>query len=50
MQQMQKSKAVLGGEGSGHIICLEQTTSGDGIILSLYFSTYKKIYTSWISD
>ncbi|CAC9446562.1 phosphoglucosamine mutase [bacterium endosymbiont of Bathymodiolus sp. 5 South] len=35
MQQMQKSKAVLGGEGSGHIICLEQTTSGDGIIAAL---------------
>jgi phosphomannomutase len=27
--------AVLGGEGSGHIICLEQTTSGDGIIAAL---------------
>ncbi|MDC9715433.1 MAG: phosphoglucosamine mutase [Gammaproteobacteria bacterium] len=35
MQQMQKSNAVLGGESSGHIICLEQTTSGDGIIAAL---------------
>ncbi|CAC9996572.1 Phosphoglucosamine mutase (EC 5.4.2.10) [uncultured Gammaproteobacteria bacterium] len=35
MEQMQKNNAVLGGEGSGHIICLEQTTSGDGIIAAL---------------
>jgi phosphoglucosamine mutase len=35
MEQMQKNNAVLGGEGSGHIICLEQTTSGDGIIVAL---------------
>ncbi|SMN15257.1 Phosphoglucosamine mutase [uncultured Candidatus Thioglobus sp.] len=35
MQQMQKNNAILGGEGSGHIICLEQTTSGDAIIAAL---------------
>lgn len=35
MEQMQKSNAVLGGEASGHIICLEQTTSSDGIIAAL---------------
>lgn len=25
----------LGGEGSGHIVCLEQTTTGDGIVAAL---------------
>lgn len=35
MEQMQKNNAVLGGEGSGHIICLNQTTSGDAIIAAL---------------
>ncbi|SFV86397.1 Phosphoglucosamine mutase [hydrothermal vent metagenome] len=35
MEQMQKNNAVLGGEGSGHIICLNQTTSGDAIIATL---------------
>ena len=29
------NEAVLGGEGSGHIICLEKNTSGDGIISAL---------------
>jgi phosphoglucosamine mutase len=35
MQQMQKQGAILGAEGSGHIICLEQASSGDGIIAAL---------------
>ena len=35
MEQMQASGSILGGEGSGHIICLNQTTSGDAIIAAL---------------
>lgn len=35
MEQMKQNSAVLGGEGSGHIICLNKTTSGDGIIAAL---------------
>ena len=35
MEQMQASGSILGGEGSGHIICLDQTTSGDAIIAAL---------------
>jgi len=35
MEQMQKHNAVLGGEGSGHIICADITPSGDGIISAL---------------
>jgi phosphoglucosamine mutase len=35
MELMQKHNAVLGGEGSGHIICLDRTTTGDGIVAAL---------------
>jgi phosphoglucosamine mutase len=35
MDEMEKNQSTLGGEGSGHIICLEKTTSGDGIISAL---------------
>ena len=35
MDQMIKNKAILGGEGSGHIICLNKSTSGDAIIAAL---------------
>jgi len=35
MEQLLLSKAILGGEGSGHIICLNKSTSGDGIIAAL---------------
>ncbi len=35
MDQLLKNNAVLGGEGSGHIICLNKSTSGDGIIAAL---------------
>ncbi|KAA0445874.1 MAG: phosphoglucosamine mutase [Candidatus Thioglobus sp.] len=35
MEQLQKNNAILGGEGSGHIICLNQSTSGDAIIAAL---------------
>jgi len=35
MEQLLLNKATLGGEGSGHIICLNKSTSGDGIIAAL---------------
>ena len=35
MDHLIKNKAILGGEGSGHIICLNKSTSGDGIIAAL---------------
>jgi phosphoglucosamine mutase len=35
MEKMKKHGAILGGEGSGHMICLSKTTTGDGIISSL---------------
>ncbi|MDP6163272.1 MAG: phosphoglucosamine mutase [Candidatus Thioglobus sp.] len=35
MDYLIKNKAILGGEGSGHIICLNKSMSGDGIIAAL---------------
>ncbi|PQJ97415.1 phosphoglucosamine mutase [Chromatium okenii] len=35
MEQLKRADGVLGGEPSGHIICRDRTTTGDGIIASL---------------
>lgn len=35
MELMQQHGSVLGGESSGHIICLDRTTTGDGIVSAL---------------
>jgi phosphoglucosamine mutase len=35
MELMKKHKSGIGGEGSGHIICLDKTTTGDGIVAAL---------------
>ncbi|HHC71268.1 MAG TPA: phosphoglucosamine mutase [Thiotrichales bacterium] len=35
MERLQATDSVLGGESSGHIICLDCTTTGDGIISAL---------------
>lgn len=35
MELLAEKKGMLGGEGSGHIICLDKTTTGDGIIAAL---------------
>jgi phosphoglucosamine mutase len=35
MEALQQHNSVLGGESSGHIICLDKTTTGDGIVTAL---------------
>ncbi|WP_020565800.1 phosphoglucosamine mutase [Methylosarcina fibrata] len=35
MEMLVENQGILGGEGSGHIICLDRTTTGDGIIAAL---------------
>ena len=35
MELMKQHNSVLGGEGSGHIICLDRTTTGDGVVAAL---------------
>ncbi len=35
IEKMQDNQAILGGENSGHIVCLNHSTSGDAIIAAL---------------
>ena len=35
MEMLKETEATVGGESSGHIICLDKTTTGDGIIAAL---------------
>ena len=35
LEEMRRSQAVLGGEQSGHIIFLDRTTTGDGLLTAL---------------
>ncbi len=35
MEMLKTHGGLLGGEGSGHIICLDRTTTGDGIVSAL---------------
>ncbi len=35
MEELSQRKWLLGGESSGHILCLDKTTTGDGIISAL---------------
>lgn len=35
MELLVEKQGMLGGEGSGHIICLDKTTTGDGIVSAL---------------
>lgn len=40
LDEMQQKHWVLGGESSGHIICSDKTTTGDGIIAALQVLNY----------
>ncbi len=42
LEAMQEKNAILGGESSGHIICLDRTTTGDGIITALQVLTVSR--------
>jgi phosphoglucosamine mutase len=35
LERLEQSGGTLGGEGSGHIVCLDRTTTGDGIVSAL---------------
>ena len=35
MEVLKQTGGIVGGEGSGHIICLDKTTTGDGIVAAL---------------
>jgi phosphoglucosamine mutase len=35
MEMLKQTGGIVGGESSGHIICLDKTTTGDGIVAAL---------------
>jgi phosphoglucosamine mutase len=39
LERLQQNGGTLGGESSGHIICLDRTTTGDGIVAALQVLT-----------
>jgi len=39
MQELKARDWVIGGESSGHIICLDKTTTGDGLVSALQVLT-----------
>jgi phosphoglucosamine mutase len=40
MEMLNQHHGILGGENSGHIICLDKTTTGDGIVAALQVLAY----------
>jgi len=39
LELLRKENGILGGESSGHILCLDKTTTGDGIVTALQVLT-----------
>ena len=50
LEMMQGKGAILGGEESGHIICLNHHTSGDGIIAALQLLWAMRLYGQPLSE
>jgi phosphoglucosamine mutase len=47
---LNKSNATLGGETSGHILCLDKTTTGDGLISALQVLAVMKQTQSTLAE
>jgi phosphoglucosamine mutase len=50
LEMMQAKDAILGGEESGHIICLNHHTSGDGIIAALQLLWAMRMFGQPLSE
>jgi len=50
LERMKEKDAVLGGEASGHMIFLDQHTTGDGIISAIQLLAAMKYYAAPLSD
>jgi len=50
LEMMQEKGAILGGEESGHIICLNHHTSGDGIIAALQLLWAMRLHRQPLSE
>jgi phosphoglucosamine mutase len=50
MQELKARDWVLGGESSGHIICLDKTTTGDGLVSALQVLTQLRFMEQPLHD
>jgi phosphoglucosamine mutase len=50
LQELEQRGWALGGESSGHIICLDKTTTGDGLISALRVVTQMRLMDESLSD
>ena len=50
MEMLKSTCSSLGGEGSGHIICLDRTTTGDGTVAALQILAAMQATSSSIHD
>lgn len=50
LEMLQQHEGVLGGETSGHLICLDKTTTGDGLISALQVLTVIRNSGSTLAD
>lgn len=50
MEELKRHGLILGGEGSGHIICLDKTTTGDGIVAALQVLAAMRNLDSTLED
>ncbi|NKF22636.1 phosphoglucosamine mutase [Solimonas marina] len=50
MELLQRSGGMLGGEGSGHTICLDKTTTGDGLVTALQVLTAMRTQKKSLAD
>ena len=47
---MHECQAVLGGETSGHILCLDKTTTGDGLVSALQVLAMLKVLDMTLAE
>lgn len=50
LQELEQRGWVLGGESSGHIICLDKTTTGDGLISALRVVTQMRLMDKTLDE
>lgn len=50
MEKLQQVDGLIGGEASGHIICLDKTTTGDGIVAALQVLAEVQLSNSTLHD
>ncbi len=50
LEMLQQNDGILGGEASGHLLCLDKTTTGDGLVSALQVLTVLKESGSTLAE